>query len=45
MPQIVKFVDDDIRKVYTQDLVEGIENMRTITGKHYPGDFFLYKDV
>ncbi|XP_052274788.1 uncharacterized protein LOC127874472 isoform X2 [Dreissena polymorpha] len=31
MPQIVKFVDDDIRKVYTQDLVEGIENMRTIT--------------
>ncbi|XP_052257765.1 titin-like isoform X3 [Dreissena polymorpha] len=31
LPQIVKFVDDDIRKVYTQDLVEGIENMRTIT--------------
>ncbi|XP_052776405.1 uncharacterized protein LOC128214148 isoform X2 [Mya arenaria] len=31
MPQVVKFVDDQIRKIYTQDLVEGIENMHTIT--------------
>lgn len=33
LPQIVRFVDDEIKRVYTQDLLEGIENMRTITAK------------
>ncbi|XP_045158952.2 uncharacterized protein LOC123524665 isoform X2 [Mercenaria mercenaria] len=33
LPQIVSFVDDEIKRVYTQDLLEGIENMRTITVK------------
>ncbi|KAL4236925.1 hypothetical protein ACF0H5_005311 [Mactra antiquata] len=31
LPQLVKFVDDEIKRVYTQDLVDGIENMTTIT--------------
>ncbi|XP_052257762.1 uncharacterized protein LOC127862608 isoform X2 [Dreissena polymorpha] len=31
LPQVVKFIDDEIRKVYTKDILEGIGNMRTIT--------------
>ncbi|XP_052257644.1 uncharacterized protein LOC127862522 isoform X2 [Dreissena polymorpha] len=31
LPQVVTFIDDEIRRVYTQDLIEGIENMRKIT--------------
>lgn len=34
LPQIISFVDDEIKKVYTQDLLEGIENMKTITGSY-----------
>lgn len=33
LPQFVKFVDDEIKRVYTQDLLEGIENMRTVTAE------------
>lgn len=31
LPQKIRFIDDEIKRVYTQDLVEGIENMKTIT--------------
>lgn len=31
LPQVVRFLDDKIKRVYTQNLLEGIENMRTIT--------------
>ncbi|XP_045158947.2 uncharacterized protein LOC123524664 isoform X2 [Mercenaria mercenaria] len=31
LPQHVSFIDDKIKRVYTQDLLEGIENMSAIT--------------
>jgi hypothetical protein len=38
LPQHVRFVDDKLKRVYTQDLLEGIENMNIITG-----DLFTFR--
>ena len=38
LPQVVSFVDDEIKRVYTHDLSDGIENMKTVT---VTGEFIL----
>ena len=34
LPQVIRFLDNEIQEIYTRNLIEGVEQMTNVTGEY-----------